>query len=174
MSGPCMIDSETVTLTVEGLPGDLKAVAHDVSSTHSATQGDDALHVVTDTGVSHVQTQTTNVANPLTENPVTGIVVVGFSPIIVGIPSQDTEISWLAELLIDGVLQDSYAGTYQYPSAALMTQYCAAIPSLLGQIDIPAGGSVPVVFRKSVENIGPSTQWSFMMNGDKMVAHFGP
>lgn len=180
MASPCTDNSETVDLIVTGTPGVLEANAHDVSHTFSATQGDLLPHTVTDGGVDHVQTQTVNVPNPLAGSPVTGIVVCAFSPIVVS-DWTDSFFSplWSAELIIDGVEQDRFdlGGSYAFdpPDPPVNgPPFLCVIPTLLGQIDIPAGGSTPVTFRKTISNNGLSQTWTFQTLGDKMVAQLGP
>lgn len=175
MASPCTDNSETVDLIVEGTPGVLEAHAHDVSNTASGTQGDALPHTVTDAGVVHTQTQTINVANPLTESPVTGILVCKFDPIIVTDWAADIAPVWAAELIIGGVTQDSFTSNdVTLDSADTPAYFQCVVPVLLGEITIAAGGATAVTFRKSVQNNGLSTTWTFTMNGDKMVAQLGP
>lgn len=174
MAGPCVDDSETVELTVVGAPGELHARAHDVSNDYSATQGDAVPHTVTDGGVVHTQTQTVNVPNPLTESAVRGILVAKFDPIIVTDWAADVEIVYGCELIIGGVSQDVYTNTVDLDSADTPPTLICALPVLLGQIVIAASGTTSVVFRKTVENNGLSTTWTFRMDGDKIVVQLGP
>lgn len=175
MAGPCVVDSETVVLTVVGSPGSLHAEAREVSNTFSATQGDALPHTVTDAGVDHVQTRTIAVPNPLADSPVTGIVVCKFDPIIVTDWSADLAPVWSAELIIGGVTQDQFqSNDVTLDSADTPAYLQCVIPALLGQIDIAAGGSTSVTFRKTVTNNATSQTWTFVTNGDKMVVQLGP
>lgn len=175
MAGPCVDDSETVELTVEGEPGALAGRAHDVSHTFSSTQGDAVPHTVTDAGEPHVQTRTSAVPNPLTESPVRGIVVVKFDPIIVQDWSAAFAPVWSAELIIGGVTQDSFqSNDVTLPDDADPLFYQLVIPTLLGEITIAAGGSTNVTYRKTVQQNATSQEWTFITNGDKMVAQLGP
>jgi hypothetical protein len=177
MASPCVDESETVTLEVDGTPGVLTAKAHDVSNTWSGTQGDELIHEVNDTGIPHVQTQTINVPNPLSENAVQGIVIASFAPIQIVYNADDAQFVVLNELLIGGVLQDSSETlpiflTEDDAPGDVFSQI--SMRTLLGQINIAASGFTAVTFRKTITQGGAGQAWAFCMHGDKMVTVYGP
>lgn len=138
--------------------------------TFSATQGDDTTHVVTDTGVAHTQTQTVTISNTGSA-PLKGIVVVALNPIWAGLPDGPCSLIWEASLTIGGVLADQRDTITQALVENEVVQFAPGC--LVGQISIAAGGSVVVIWEKTITNDGASAQWSFRMGGDKLVANLG-
>lgn len=170
MSGPCLEDTPTIELALDGLS--LIANVRNPDESFSATQGDHTLHDVTDHNVVHTQTQTVNLTNGGTA-PFRGIVVCGQDPIYVDSGS-DIEIIWHSSLTIDSVLADEGNSSGQ---AIVITGATGALwiptKTLVGQIDVAAGDTIAITFEKSVENVGSSVQWFFLMGGDKLVANLG-
>jgi hypothetical protein len=173
MADPCVADSIYIDLEVTGTPGVLSATLRNPEETYSGTQGDDDTHVVTDSDVVHSQTRTFVISNPGSA-PARGIIVVALNPIWAGLPD-DAGCSLLvnATLVIAGHpdLGDERDTITQPLAENEVVQF--SLGSLVGQLDIPAGGSQSVTYTKSIVNDGASLQWSFRMGGDKLVAQMG-
>lgn len=173
MAEPCVADSIYIELDTAGTPAVLTATLRNPEETFSATQGDHTLHDVTDHNVVHTQTQTVNIDNSAGTAPARGVVICGQDPIYVDSGS-DIEIIWHSSLTIDSVLADEGNESLQ-PIVITGATGALWLPTktLVGQIDIAAGDIIAVTFAKSVENIGSSVQWFFLMGGDKLVAQMG-
>lgn len=171
MSGACVNDTDTIELLLVGSPDALEANVRNPASTFSGTEGDDTTHVVTDTGVPHIQTHTFNIAN-------TGsaqckcLVVVTLNPIWAGLPDGPCSLIWEASLTIEGSgVVDQRDTITQGLVENEVVQFCPGV--LLGQVTIPAGSDRDVTYEKRITNDGASAQWSFRMGGDKLVATLG-
>lgn len=168
MTGPCLEDTETIALSLDGL--NLIADVRNPSSSFSATQGDDTTHVVTDADVPHIQTQTV-VINNTGSARTKGIIVVALNPIWAGLPDGPISLIWEASLTIAAVLADQRDTVTQAMVENEIVQFSPG--ALVGQIDIGPGGSVSVTWEKRITNDGASAQWSYRMGGDKLVANLG-
>lgn len=168
MTGPCLSDSETIELELDGL--NLIANVRNPSSSFSATQGDDTTHVVTDNDTPHVQTRTVVINNTGTART-KGIVVVALNPIWSGLPDGPISLIWEASLTIGGVLADQ-RDTITTPLVENEVETFSP-GALVGELNIAPGGSVTVTWEKTITNDGASAQWSFRMGGDKLVANLG-
>lgn len=170
MAGACVTDTPTVELLVVGTPGSLEANVRNADTTASGTQGDDTTHVVTDTGVNHIQTQTETISNPGTK-AASGIVVAAINPIWCGQSDGPISLLWEASLTIAGVLADQRD---TITTAMLTGEIRTFSPGcLVGQITVPAGGSVAVIWEVRIKNDGASAQWSFRFGGSKIVTSLG-
>lgn len=167
MADPCVEDTVTIHLDTEGTPAVLFADLRNPPSSGSATQGDDTTHVVTDNDTPHVQTQTDVIDNTAGSDTMKGIVVVALNPIWAGLPDGPISLLWEASLTIDGVLSDQ-RDTITTPMVENEVRTFSP-GCLVGNIAIPAGDTVPVVWEVRITNDGASATWSFRFGGSKMV-----
>jgi hypothetical protein len=173
MAEPCVADSIYIELDTAGTPAVLTATLRNPEETFSATQGDHTLHDVTDHNVVHTQTQTVTIDNSAGTAPARGVAIYAPDPIYVASGSI-IEALWHNTLTIDSVLADEGNESAQAIVVASATgALWIPVKTLVGQIDIPAGDSISVTFAKSIENVGDSETWQFLMGGDKLVAQMG-
>lgn len=173
MADPCVASNEYIGLDTVGTPAVLEATLLNPETTFSATEGDHTVRNVTDNDTVHEQTQTV-VINNAGSAPARGIIVVTFDPIWVACNDPGFQVTWMAELIYNGVQQDVRNLTEQQlvlPVAVGDTWLPIGV--CVGQLNIAAGGSATVTFRKQIENTGDEQIWSFLMGGDKLVAQLG-
>jgi hypothetical protein len=168
MANPCVADTPHILLTAEGSPAVLEAEFANVAGTISATQGDYAVHIVTDTGVTHTQTQTQAVDNSAGVAAMTGIAVVTFDPIYLAADDTGETFVWHAQIVVHGTVQDERNTNLQEIPVPDGTSMWLPIGVCVGEINVPAGATHQIVFTKTLVNTGDSGQYGFLMGGDKL------
>lgn len=169
MADPCVDDTTHIVLDTAGTPAVLTADFANVARTISATQGDYTLHIVTDEGVTHTQTQTQAIDNSAGLAAMTGIVVATFDPIWVAPDDSGEVFVWHAQLVVHAVIQDERNKSLQETPIPSGTGMWLPVGCCIGEINVPAGATHNITFTKTlVQSSGVSHQYGFLMGGDKL------